>query len=91
MYKIVICVANLKHYDWWKGKPVYQFDTLDEVIRCLKTLFPPNSIKDWEIKRIIDCDVDRQKGNKSENGRIASTSWYEVIRGKEEMTEYTSL
>lgn len=48
MYKIVICVANLKHYDWWKGKPVYQFDTLDEVIRCLKTLFPPNSIKDWE-------------------------------------------
>lgn len=90
MYKIIICVANLQHYDWWKGKTVYKYDTLEEVIRCLNSIFPPHSIRDWEVNRMIKCDKDRQHGVKSENGRIASTSWYEVIRGKEEMTEYTS-
>lgn len=90
MYKIIICVANIRHYNWWKGKPFYQFDTLDEVIHCLEHIFPQNSIREWVIKRMIESDQERQKGIKSSNGSIACTSWYEVIRGEKEMTEYTS-
>ena len=57
MYKIIICIANVSH--WWNGKSVYQFDTLDEVILCLKTIFPQNSIKDWEFARMRDADESR--------------------------------
>lgn len=84
MYKIVIYVANIQHNPWWNGKSTYQFDTLNEVIQCLKTIFPENSIKDWELNRMIEAD------KKYENRNIAHTSWYKVIKGKEQMTWYTS-
>lgn len=82
MYKIIICIANVSH--WWSGDSVYQFDTLDEVILCLKTIFPNDSIKDWEFARMKNAD------EKYENGRIASTSWYDVLKGEAPMTWYTS-
>lgn len=85
MYKIIVCTANLFHKSWWKGKASYKFDTFQEVVRCLKEIFPPNSIADWEFTRMAKSDA------KTENGCIACTSWYEIIKGERPMTEYTSL
>ena len=34
---------------------------------------------------LAKCDAE------TENGRIACTSWYEIIKGEQPMTEYTSL
>lgn len=84
MYKLIICTANIKHYDWWNGKNSYKFETIDEVIQCLKDIFPRGSIREWEFSNMIKHDKE------TENGRIASTSWYDVIKGEEQMTEYTS-
>lgn len=85
MYKIIICTANISHKSWWNGKPSYKFDSFAEVVRCLKEIFPPNSIREWEFARMAKCDAE------TENGRIACTSWYEIIKGERPMTEYTFL
>lgn len=85
MYKIIVCTANLSHKSWWNGKASYKFDTFQEVVRCLKEIFPPNSVAERELTRMAKSDAE------TENGCIACTSWYEIIKGERPMTEYTSL
>ena len=84
MYKVIICTANLQHKPWWKGKSRYSFNSIDDVIKCLKEIFPQGSIREWEFDNMKKYDTEK------ENGCIACTSWYEIIKGELQMTEYTS-
>ena len=85
MYKLVMCVANIGHMAWysnWKNRSVvYTFEYIDELIDFM-----------WEHIPMRDRDIDfiRENDINQKNGRLACTSWYEVIKGEEQMTEYTS-
>jgi len=81
-YKLIIVVANIKHKSWWwNGKSCYEFDVLDELI-------------DFMIKHIPltnkDIEFVRRNDKKQDDGKLASTSWYEIEKGEHKMTEYTS-
>ena len=84
-YTIEIHLNNLRHKDWWTwgNIPLYHtFSTLNTVLFFLRDhkLVRPQD-EEFLIKR-DECVV---------NGRLACTSWYTVTKGKEQMTEYTSL
>lgn len=81
-YRLRMVVANIGHTSWWwKGKPFYEFDTVDELLAFMESRIP---ITQRETALIRKCD------EKTQNGRIGCTSWYEIKKGEEQMTEYTS-
>lgn len=82
MYKLIMCTANIKHKDWWwDGKPAYQFITIEGLIDFMKVLIPVDK---------KDIESIRKNDKKKTCGRLACTSWYEVKKGEDLMTEYTS-
>ena len=81
-YGIRIEIANMgpKSSFPWNGKPYYEFDTIDEVCGFLSRTQLERSSK-W-LDRLRE--EDRLKGY----GRLACNSWYEVIKGGTEPTDY---
>lgn len=86
MYRLIMVVANIGHTSWYRSwqnkKAVYTFETIDELIDFMWKHIP---MKDSDVNFIRNNDVKKQ------NGRLTCTSWYEVKKGEEQMTEYTSL
>ena len=84
-YRLIMVVANIGHTSWyrsWNNKKItYAFDTIDELIDFM-----------WEHIPMRNRDVDFIRNNdaKIQSGRLVCTSWYEVKKGKDQMTEYTS-
>ena len=78
-YVIEMCIPNIKR--WWKGKALYQFETINEVTEFIKKNLPN---QDRNIKFIIENDKTRARGN------LANTSWYLVRKGARLMTDYTA-
>jgi hypothetical protein len=78
-------VANIGHTFWYRSwqnrKTVYTFETIYELINFM-----------WEHIPMRDRDVDFIRNNdaKNQSGRLACTSWYEVKKSEDQMTEYTS-
>lgn len=84
MYRLIMCVPNISHLSWWwKGQSVYRFDSLMSLFAFMNCRIP--SMR----KRDFDLMLERDAAGKT--GRLACTSWYEVKKGEDEMTEYTSL
>ena len=82
MYKLTMTVNNIKYASWWwNGKSVYEFETMGELISFMTERIP---LKDRDVKLLFDND------SKCKSGRLDCTSWYEVYKGENEMTEYTS-
>lgn len=85
MYRLIMVVVNISHTSWYRSwqnrKTVYAFETIDELIDFM-----------WEHIPMRDRDVDFIRNNdaKKQNGSLACTSWYEVKKGEDQMTEYTS-
>ena len=85
MYRLIMVVANIGHTSWYRSwqnkKTVYTFETIDELIDFM-----------WKHIPMRDRDVDFIRNNDANqhNGRLACTSWYEVKKGEDQMTEYTS-
>ena len=85
MYRLIMAVANINHTSWYRSwqnrKTVYRFDSIDELIDFM-----------WKHIPMKDRDVDFIRNNdaKYQHGRLACTSWYEVKKGEDQMTEYTS-
>lgn len=82
MYRLEMVVANIKHQSWWwNGKPICEFDDIDELIDFMIKHIP---MTNEDINFIYNND------KKQKNGRLACTSWYSVEKGEHQMTEYTS-
>lgn len=81
-YKLRMVIPNIKHTQWWwNGVENYEFESLDKMLEFMKKRIP---MTDRSVAFIRDND------SKKERGRLACTSWYEVIKGNSLMTEYTS-
>lgn len=81
-YRLIMTIPNIKHKSWWwNGQPIYGFDTVDELLCFMKSKIPM-------CQR--DIELIRNNDSLKENGRIACTSWYDVEKGEDQMTEYTS-
>lgn len=85
MYRLIMVVANIGNTSWYRSwqnrKTVYTFENIDELIDFM-----------WEHIPMRDRDVAFIRSNdaKQKDGRLACTSWYEVKKGEDQMTEYTS-
>ena len=80
-YTIEMCVANIKHKEWWNGAAIIEFETIQDVISFIRSHIP---VKQRDIDFIIENDKNKSRG------RLACTSWYSVRKGDPMMTEYTS-
>lgn len=85
MYRLIMVVANISHTPWYRSwqnrKTVYAFETIDELIDFMREHIP---MRDRDVAFIRSNDA------KKKDGRLACTSWYEVKKGEDLMTEYTS-
>lgn len=81
-YTIEICIPNIKHAPfWWNGKPIYEFETMQEVTEFIKNHFPNED-------RYINFMIENDK--KTARGSLGCTSWYQVRKGARLMTDYTA-
>lgn len=70
-YKLILCMANIRH--WWKygEQEAYEFETIDELIKFMRS----HGLTDRsDLLRL------RKRDREEDHGSIASTSWYEVIK-----------
>lgn len=85
MYKLTMCVANIGNKPWYRNwnnrNAVCTFNDIEELIGFMWDNIP---MRDREVEIIRNNDAQKK------NGRIACTSWYEVVKGENQMTEYTS-
>lgn len=85
MYKLTMCVANIGHMPWYRNwnsrSAVYTFNDIEELVSFMWENIP---MRDRDVGFIRENDINQK------NGRLACTSWYEVVKGEREMTEYTS-
>lgn len=83
-YRLSMMLANMgpSSSKEWKGDPFYRFDDVDEV--CL-FLSCHGLAREIDLERIRENDAD------CENGRLYSTSWFDLEKGEHRMTSYTSL
>lgn len=85
MYRLIMVIANIGHTSWYRNwqnkKAVYTFETIDELVDFM-----------WKYIPMRDRDVEFIRNNdaKKRNGTLANTSWYQVKKGEDLMTEYTS-
>lgn len=92
-YKLKMVVANISHKSWWwNGKSVYEFETLKELEDFMIEHIPLDKCEalNYMTRRESEIDFIRKNDKKKSNGKLASTSWYEVEKGEHQMTEYTS-
>jgi hypothetical protein len=80
-YTLRMLLANIKHTSWWKGKSIYTFETIEDLLRFIEEHIP---ITNYQYNFIIEHDKLNTRGN------LACTSWYRVEKGEHQMTEYTS-
>lgn len=85
MYKLTMCVANIAHKPWYRNwnnrSAVYTFNDIEELIGFMWDNIP---MRYREVEIIRENDINQK------NGRLACTLWYEVVKGENQMTEYTS-
>ncbi len=83
MYRLIMCVPNIAHTKWWwKGQSTYRFDSIMALFAFMNCRIPMLQKADFD--RMLDADREKSAG------RLACTSWYEVKKGEDQMTEYTS-
>lgn len=81
-YRLKMVVANISHTSWWwNGKSFYEFDTINELLSFMASKMP---MTQREINLI------RWYDHKKKDGHISNTLWYEIKKGEDLMTEYTS-
>lgn len=81
-YRLRMVVANIRRCTWWwNGTSCYGFDTIDELLSFMESKIP---------MRQREIDLIRRSDYEKKNGRIGCTSWYEIKKGEDQMTEYTS-
>lgn len=88
-YKLVVS-PNFTHKPRWKqngfDRTVFFFYSLDELISFMQIA---GLLQDSSFDMRIESEMRKADGKKTD-GRIASTSWYDVYKGEPQMTEYTS-
>ena len=81
-YRLRMVVANISHTSWWwNGKAFYEFDAIDELLSFMINKIPMTQ---------REIDLIQRSDHEKKDGRIGCTSWYEIEKGEDLMTEYTS-